>query len=177
MSLVLDRLRPCLVGGLLLAAGCGGARIVPVTAEEIGARGTDSFAQPRERVFAACVAALRANGYSIAREDAAEGVIVTERLPARSVAVTRAGEVFLRRYEIAVLGGPGQAVWVAATPLLFEAHAGRGGTTTPRQRGAETTWKLDEERAEWRRLFRAIQAYLTATGGERRGEDGDAGQR
>jgi len=177
-ALVRERLIACLLGGLLFAAGCGGTQLVPVTAEEIHARGTDTFEEPREQVFAACVAALRANGYSIAREDAAAGVILTERIQARTVAVTRAGEVFLRHYEIAVLGGPGQVVQVAATPLLFEAHAGPGGTTTPRQRGAETTWKLDEERAEWRRLFRAIQEHLTAqVSRERRGDDGTPDQR
>ena len=75
--------------------------------------------------------------------------------------MTRDGELFLRRYELTVrplagsagagaAGATGVAVDVVARPLLAQAHHTVTGPTTPRERGPETVWKLQEERAEWR---------------------------
>lgn len=166
-------LRGTLVLSLLLLAACRGPHPVAVQVDEIAAHGTATFQAPREQVFRACVEALVASGYTIAREDPAQGVIVTERLQARSAPVTRDGDLFVRRYELTVrptaaatatgvAGVSGVAADVVARPLLAQSHHTVTGPTTPRERGPETVWTLEEERAEWRRLFSAVRHHLAA---------------
>jgi hypothetical protein len=141
--------------------GCGRPAVVAITPEEIGAHGTARFEGLREEVFQACVDALVLNGYSIEREDAAQGVILTTRMSARTGRVEPGSAMLLRRYEIHLRGAPGHSILVAATPVLF---AGRKGVAQARRLGAESVWNLDEERAEWRRLFGAMQKRLGEAG-------------
>lgn len=153
-------LAACALAGLLSVAGCRGSRLVPLTPDEIATYGTAAFEAPRERVFRACVAALEANGYTIARDDAAAGLIVTERMQARSARLAE-DEELLRRYEIALRPAAGAAIEVVATPLGSVARRAPHATSSPRDTGPETAWTPEDERAEWRRLFTAIRGHLT----------------
>jgi hypothetical protein len=153
--------RACvLLAGLAALSGCWSPRIRPLPAEALATLGTATFEGSHETIYAACIAALRASGYSIAHEDRAAGMVFTATLPARTFPAAREGDILLRRYEIQVTEAAGGSAQVTATPMLYDGRRARGDTRVARARAFETAWTLAEEEAEWKRLFGAIRHEL-----------------
>lgn len=149
-------------GVLALVIGCRGPKLRALGAEEQRAHGTAVFQAPREKVLAACAAALRTMGYRLVSERTEGGVIVTERERARTGAWWDGERRYGRSYTLQVTETPGQGVEVIATPLLFEVTRARAGLgfLKPREVPATTAWTLVEEQAEWKRLFENVRRLL-----------------
>jgi len=150
------------LGSMLLTVGCHGPQLRALGADEQRVNGAVVFHAPRERVFAACAAALRTMGYRIASELPEAGVIVTERKQARSVTSWDGERTYQRSYRLEAKQTPDSGVELWATPVLFEVRGVSGSVSEPREVPAETAWTPAEESAEWKRLFENVRRELDA---------------
>jgi hypothetical protein len=149
---------------LALLVGCRGPRILAVTSDEVKAHGTAIFQAPRDKVARACTEALKAMGYSIAPEESGRGEVFTKTLPARTALSVGNDTSYMRRYEIAIRETPENTVEVMAVPMLSEARLVNGSLSRTGESSPRTAWKLEEERAEWKRLFASIEQHLAREG-------------
>src|SRR5580692_987765 len=108
------------ISALMIAAavpGCAPSAGV-MTPREIDAHGVIVLRFPPDKVFKACLEALKSVGYEIEVESPDKGLIVTKR---RSIMRDSPKEAsYSRQYTIQVKSAGGLASRVTATPAMFE---------------------------------------------------------
>jgi hypothetical protein len=142
---------------LSLFAGCAmfGANL---TQQELTTYGTKTLAKPLPDTFKATIGALKVMGYQIAVEDAAKGIIKTERKVIRANAIgnsTSASATNIYRQYSLKLGEsePGKTA-VTATPYVFIGE---------RNVSEDKVWVIEGpegERQLWSSLFKEIESQL-----------------
>ncbi len=139
------------------SAGCA-TTAAPMTPQEIAANGTNLLRSPPDKVFKACLEALKAVGYEIEVESPDKGLIVTKRRSVmREVAAPAKGGVepsYSRQYTVQIKSAGGGASRVTATPAFFE---------NATDISSKPVWDLEStlgERELWKQLFAKIEQLL-----------------
>jgi len=139
----------------LLAGGCDLLLERRLSSEEISEHGSARFAAPREQVFRATEAALRARGFDLESSDAARGSIRTTAhlekvvypIHSRRLGEYESDVHYYRRY-VARVEPDGDQVRVTLRPRLYEEQAEISG---------DAVWTIDDEKRRWRQLIDEIR--------------------
>lgn len=123
--------------------------------QEVAAHGTKSFSAPREKVFAAAVAALNSMGFVVAIENPEKGLIQTDRKLIRVDAAQTApnqavGFTYTRQYVLRFEESGGTTV-VSARPRLFENDV---------EISDKPVWSMQGEQQLWKQLFTDMDTAL-----------------
>jgi hypothetical protein len=147
------------IGAVFVAAAAPGCATTaaPMTPQEISAHGVLLLRFPPDKVFKACMEALKAVGYEIEVESPDKGLIVTKhRSVMRDVPPGKNGVElsYSRQYTVQIKSAGGGASRVTATPAFFE-----NATDV----SSKPVWDLEStlgERELWKQLFAKIEQLL-----------------